>query len=94
MQHAPKETLPSLPPGGRTAGVDWARDDHAVAIVDAGGGIQERFTVPHSGAGIRALVGHCPRPEPTRSRSNDLTVRSSTRSSRQVSLWSSSAPTS
>jgi transposase len=57
MQHAPKETLPSLPPGGRTAGVDWARDDHAVAIVDAGGGIQERFTVPHSGAGIRALVG-------------------------------------
>ena len=47
MQHAPKETLPSLQPGGRTAGVDWARDDHAVAIVDAGGGIQERFTVPH-----------------------------------------------
>lgn len=56
MQDAPKETLPSLPPSGRTAGVDWARNDHAVAIVDAGGCIEERFTVPHSGAGIRALV--------------------------------------
>src|SRR5437899_3812030 len=57
MQHAAKETLPSLPPGGRTAGVDWARDDHAVAIVDSAGGIQERFTVIHSDAGIRGLVG-------------------------------------
>jgi transposase len=56
MQHAPKETLPSLPPGGRTAGLDWARDDHAVAIVDNAGRIEERFTVPHSDAGIRALV--------------------------------------
>ena len=56
MQHAPKETLPSFPPGGRTAGVDWARDDHAVAIVDSAGRIEDRFTVPHSGAGIRTLV--------------------------------------
>jgi hypothetical protein len=34
MQHAPKESLPSLPPGRRTARLDWDGDDHAVAIVD------------------------------------------------------------
>jgi transposase len=56
MQHAATETLPSLPASGRTAGVDWARDDHAVAIVDSAGRSEERFTVPHSEAGIRTLV--------------------------------------
>src|SRR2546429_1490399 len=56
MQHAPKNTLPAAGPGHRTAGVDWARDDHAVAIVDVSGQVLDRFTVPHSGAGIRDLV--------------------------------------
>jgi transposase len=39
-----------------TAGVDWARDDHAVAIVDPRGVQTERFGVEHSAAGLRSLV--------------------------------------
>ncbi|HXM57186.1 MAG TPA: IS110 family transposase [Candidatus Dormibacteraeota bacterium] len=56
MQHAPKKTLPVPGPGHRTAGVDWARDDHAVAVVDASGQVVDRFTVVHTAAGIRDLV--------------------------------------
>ena len=56
MQHAPKDTLPAAQPGHRTAGVDWARDDHVVAIVDDSGQTIERFTVAHTDAGIRELV--------------------------------------
>lgn len=56
MQHAPKNTLPVPGPGHRTAGVDWARDDHAVAVVDASGQVVERFTVAHTTAGLRDLV--------------------------------------
>ena len=56
MQHAPKNALPAVGPGHRTAGLDWARDDHAVAVVDAGGRVVERFTVPHTAAGIHDLV--------------------------------------
>src|SRR5207253_1509057 len=56
MQHAPKDTLPAAGPGHRTAGVDWARDDHAVAVVDASGQVAERFSVAHSAAGLRDLV--------------------------------------
>jgi transposase len=56
MQHAPKNTLPAAGPGHRTAGVDWARDDHAVAVVDADGQVVERFTVTHTGAGICDLI--------------------------------------
>jgi transposase len=56
MQHASKNTLPAAEPGHRTAGVDWARDDHAVAVVDASGQVVERFTVAHTAAGIRDLV--------------------------------------
>jgi len=56
MQHAPIRVLPASRPGHRTAGVDWARDDHAVAIVDDRGQVAERFTVAHTEAGIRDLV--------------------------------------
>lgn len=56
MQHAPIALLPVSGPGHLTAGVDWARDDHAVAIVDAQGQVAERFTVAHTKAGIRDLV--------------------------------------
>lgn len=56
MQHAPKDTLPAAGPGHRTAGVDWAQDDHAVAVVDASGQALERFAVTHTTAGIRDLV--------------------------------------
>src|SRR4030088_2910864 len=56
MQHASKNTHPAARPGQRTAGVDWARDDHAVAVVDASGQVVERFTVVHTAAGLRDLV--------------------------------------
>ena len=55
MQHAPT-TLPDAPANGVTAGIDWARDDHAVAVVDSAGRQVRRFTVAHSGAGLRELV--------------------------------------
>jgi transposase len=55
MQHAPT-TLPDAPANGVTGGIDWARDDHAVAVVDTAGRQVRRFTLTHSGAGLRELV--------------------------------------
>jgi transposase len=46
--------LPDVPPGGVTAGVDWATADHAVA--DARGTVTERFVVDAAAAGLRELV--------------------------------------
>jgi transposase len=45
-------------PGTRravTAGVDWAKDNHAVCVLDADGEPIERFTVPHTKAGLARL---------------------------------------
>ena len=39
-----------------TAGIDWASADHAVAVVDAAGVQQDRFLIPHTGAGLKQLV--------------------------------------
>jgi transposase len=50
------DSLPDQPANGLTAGIDWARDDHAVAIVDARGKQIVRHTVEHSDAGLRALL--------------------------------------
>jgi transposase len=47
---------PGTPPGGVTAGIDWASADHAVCIVDAAGAVVGRFSVPHTAEGLRALV--------------------------------------
>ena len=49
-------TLPDQPPNDVTAGVDWARDDHAVSIVDQRGREIDRATVEHSAAGLRELL--------------------------------------
>jgi transposase len=38
------------------AGVDWARDDHAVSVVGSDGRERERFSVEHTGAGLQTLV--------------------------------------
>ncbi|MEV4137951.1 IS110 family transposase [Dactylosporangium sp. NPDC049742] len=38
-------------------GVDWARDDHAVCVIDADGEPVERVTVAHTRAGLARLVG-------------------------------------
>lgn len=39
-----------------TAGVDWASQDHAVAIVDDQGRPVDRFSVTHTASGLRRLV--------------------------------------
>lgn len=39
-----------------TAGIDWARDDHAIAVVGPDGVARERFAVEHSAGGLRELV--------------------------------------
>jgi transposase len=38
-----------------TAGVDWAKDNHAVCIIDGDGEPVERFTVAHSKTGLARL---------------------------------------
>jgi len=37
------------------AGVDWAKDDHAIAIIDPDGQVLDRFAVTHD-AGLKSLV--------------------------------------
>jgi len=56
MQSAPT-TLPEEPPNGLTGGVDWARDDHAVSVVDSRGREVCRAPFEHSAAGLRQLLG-------------------------------------
>ena len=53
--------VPALPhdlatPAGPTAGTDWARDDHAVSVVDPTGHQTHRFTVAHTTGGLGALT--------------------------------------
>jgi transposase len=55
MEYA-RASLPATPPGGVTAGIDWASDDHAAAVVDAAGRVVTRFTVEHTAAGLAGLV--------------------------------------
>ena len=55
MEYAPS-MLTAVPVNGLACGIDWARDDHAVAIVDGGGRQVHRSIVEHSAAGLRALV--------------------------------------
>jgi hypothetical protein len=40
----------------RSAGIDWAKERHAVCIIDERGGVLARFEVEHSEAGLRELV--------------------------------------
>jgi transposase len=54
--NTPHHALPQFPPNDVTAGVDWARDDHALSIVDGRGRQVHRCSVPHTGAGLRDLV--------------------------------------
>ena len=49
-------SLPEFPPNDVTAGVDWARDDHAVSIVNSRGREIYRCTAEHTAAGLRELV--------------------------------------
>jgi transposase len=38
------------------AGLDWAKDDHAVCILDADGQVVDRFTITHSAKGMNQLA--------------------------------------
>jgi len=49
-----RSSLPEAPPGGVTAGIDWASADHVACVVDAAGRVISRFTVPHTAG--RALL--------------------------------------
>ena len=49
-------TLPDQPPNDVTAGIDWARDDHAVSVVDTRGREVSRCMVEHNAAGLRELL--------------------------------------
>ncbi len=52
----PNTQLPETPPNDVTGGLDWARDDHAVAVVDDRGCELARHSVEHSAAGLRELI--------------------------------------
>jgi transposase len=41
---------------GRYAGIDWAKDAHAICIIDERGQVLDRFEVEHTAAGLRELV--------------------------------------
>jgi len=51
-----RNTLPTEPVNGITCGIDWARDDHALSIVDAKGREVTRKTIGHNVAGLRDLL--------------------------------------
>jgi hypothetical protein len=51
-----RTTMPDEPPTALTCAIDWARDDHAVSVVDARGREVHRRTVEHSAAGLRELL--------------------------------------
>ncbi|HNM95438.1 MAG TPA: IS110 family transposase [Mycobacterium sp.] len=55
MQYVPVP-LPDQPPNGLTCGIDWARDDHAVDVLDAAGRPVHRGIVDHSAAGLKDLI--------------------------------------
>ncbi|MGW1917665.1 IS110 family transposase [Streptomyces sp. NPDC002076] len=39
-----------------TAGMDWAKDDHAVYVAEPGGEVMDRFSVGHDLAGLRVMI--------------------------------------
>ena len=39
-----------------TAGVDWAKDDHAVSVVGPDGEQTHRFSITHDAAGLRSMI--------------------------------------
>src|SRR3954451_17251216 len=51
-----RNTLPTEPVNDITCGIDWARDDHALSIVDAKGREVTRKTIGHNVAGLRVLL--------------------------------------
>lgn len=54
--NTPMTQLPETPPNDVTGGLDWARDDHAVSVVDTRGREVLRHTVEHTAAGLAELI--------------------------------------
>jgi transposase len=54
--HPDTTTLPAQAPGGLTAGLDWAKDDHVICVVDSTGDVVTRFDVSHTRAGLRSVL--------------------------------------
>lgn len=48
--------LPERPPNDVTAGLDWARDEHAISIVDERGEEIAREVIVHDANGLRELI--------------------------------------
>ncbi|MGI8528342.1 MAG: IS110 family transposase [Geodermatophilaceae bacterium] len=69
-------SLPKSPPAGLTAGVDWAKDDHVVAVVDSTGQVTDRFTIDHTEAGLAELIKRLARSAWLKLRSSGRTGRS------------------
>jgi len=53
----PPLSLPEVAVNDVTGGLDWARDDHAVSVVDGRGRELARTMVEHTAAGLRDLTG-------------------------------------
>ena len=53
LDHNP---TPVPAPARICAGIDWAKDDHAVCIVGPEGEALERFSVRHDAAGLRTMI--------------------------------------
>ena len=49
---------PTPAPARVCAGLDWAKDDHAVCIIDPDGQVLDRFTLEHTAPGLNRLIGH------------------------------------
>jgi transposase len=56
MQYAQVQVLPPAPPGGVTAGIDWATAGHVACVVDEAGKVRSRLSAVHDRDGIRKLV--------------------------------------
>ena len=54
--NTPNTALPEIAPNDVTAGIDWARDDHAACIVDGRGREVAAAVVEHTNSGLRDLV--------------------------------------
>jgi len=54
--HSAPTTLDATSPNGLTCGIDWARDDHAVSVVDATGHETQRWLVEHTQTGLNTLL--------------------------------------
>lgn len=55
MQYAPVR-LADQPPNGLTCGIDWARDDHGVRIIDSDARTVHYEVIEHSSKGLKDLI--------------------------------------